>query len=253
MISASIPNPVPGSGHFKRALPGHFWQAPKALWPAKAATPPRPEPESALEGVGPAVPATWRYSSSLPGGVLRGFDLLLSLATEDADKAPHGVALPTRGFDDLSQGYALRPFHQRYDRRLLVAALLLRAFLRRGAPRSLCLFEILRHSNQESYRKEKENGRSGRDLGMWLPERRGFQLPLRQQRVDYNRMPRCEEIALTIRTSTGQLIASLTGLPTRLSISTSVSMVNLAVFLFTTSDTRGRETIKISAASACFK
>ena len=55
------------------------------------------------------------------------------------------------------------------------------------------------------------------------------------------------------RAYTGQLIASLTGLPTRLSISTSVSMVNLAVFLFTTSDTRGRETIKISAASACFK
>ena len=53
--------------------------------------------------------------------------------------------------------------------------------------------------------------------------------------------------------TTGQPIASLTGLPTRLSISTSVSMVNLAVFLFTTSDTRGRETIKISAASACFK
>ncbi len=50
-----------------------------------------------------------------------------------------------------------------------------------------------------------------------------------------------------------QLIASLTGLPTRLSISTSVSMVNFAVFLFTTSDTRGRETIRISAASACFK
>jgi hypothetical protein len=43
------------------------------------------------------------------------------------------------------------------------------------------------------------------------------------------------------------------GLPTRLSISTSVSIVNLAVFLLTTSDTRGRETIKISAASACFK
>jgi hypothetical protein len=50
-----------------------------------------------------------------------------------------------------------------------------------------------------------------------------------------------------------QLTASLTGLPTRLSISTRVSMVNLAVFLFTTSDTRGRETIRISAASACFK
>jgi len=30
-------------------------------------------------------------------------------------------------------------------------------------------FEILRHSNQESYRKEKENGGSGRDLEIWLP------------------------------------------------------------------------------------
>jgi len=31
-------------------------------------------------------------------------------------------------------------------------------------------FEILRHSNQESYRKEKENAGSGRDLGIWLPK-----------------------------------------------------------------------------------
>jgi site-specific DNA recombinase len=30
-------------------------------------------------------------------------------------------------------------------------------------------FEILRHSNQESSRKEKENGGSGRDLEVWLP------------------------------------------------------------------------------------
>jgi hypothetical protein len=50
-----------------------------------------------------------------------------------------------------------------------------------------------------------------------------------------------------------QLMASLTGLPTRLSIPTSASIVNLAAFLFTTSDTRGREIIRISAASACFK
>ncbi len=42
-------------------------------------------------------------------------------------------------------------------------------------------------------------------------------------------------------------MASLTGLPTRPSISTNVSMVNLAVFLFTTSDTRGRDTIRIWA------
>jgi magnesium chelatase subunit ChlI-like protein/recombinase-like zinc beta ribbon protein len=30
-------------------------------------------------------------------------------------------------------------------------------------------FEILRHSNQESYRKEKANGGSGRDMEIWLP------------------------------------------------------------------------------------
>ncbi len=30
-------------------------------------------------------------------------------------------------------------------------------------------FEILRHSNQESYRKEKQNGGSGRDMEIWLP------------------------------------------------------------------------------------
>jgi hypothetical protein len=29
-------------------------------------------------------------------------------------------------------------------------------------------FEILRHSNRESLRKENENNGSGRDLGIWL-------------------------------------------------------------------------------------
>lgn len=50
-----------------------------------------------------------------------------------------------------------------------------------------------------------------------------------------------------------QPTASLTDFPIRLSISTSVSIVNLEVFLFTTSDTRGRDTIRISAASACLR
>jgi hypothetical protein len=31
-------------------------------------------------------------------------------------------------------------------------------------------FEILRHSNWESSRKEKENDGSGRDSGVWLPK-----------------------------------------------------------------------------------
>ena len=49
-----------------------------------------------------------------------------------------------------------------------------------------------------------------------------------------------------------QLTASLTDFPTRLNIPTSVSIVNFATFLFTTSETRGRDTIMILAASACF-
>lgn len=34
-------------------------------------------------------------------------------------------------------------------------------------------FEILRHSNQESSRKEKEKAGSGRELGIWLPSEQG--------------------------------------------------------------------------------
>jgi hypothetical protein len=57
----------------------------------------------------------------------------------------------------------------------------------------------------------------------------------------------------TTTTVKSQPMANLTGLPTLLSISTSVSIVNLAVFLFTTSETRGRDTIRICAASACLR
>ena len=39
-------------------------------------------------------------------------------------------------------------------------------------------FEILRHSNQESYRKEKENGGSGREMEIWPPKNTVFKLPL---------------------------------------------------------------------------
>ncbi len=37
-------------------------------------------------------------------------------------------------------------------------------------------FEILRHSNQESYRKEKEKAGSGREFGIWLPKNAVLQL-----------------------------------------------------------------------------
>ena len=35
-------------------------------------------------------------------------------------------------------------------------------------------FEILRHSNQESYRKKKKKAGSGREMGIWLPTKPGI-------------------------------------------------------------------------------
>jgi len=39
-------------------------------------------------------------------------------------------------------------------------------------------FGILRHSNQESHRKDNENPGTGCDSGIWLPKNPGFQPPL---------------------------------------------------------------------------
>src|SRR6266513_2233383 len=56
------------------------------------------------------------------------------------------------------------------EQRRLLQAVVEQAAWQDGALRTTLFepFEILRHSNQESYRKEKENGGSGRDLGIWL-------------------------------------------------------------------------------------
>jgi len=64
------------------------------------------------------------------------------------------------------------------------------------------------------------------------------------QLVDADRVGRRESL------TPAQPMASPTGLSTRLSISTSVSFVNFEAFWFTTSATRGRDTIRICAASA---
>ena len=39
--------------------------------------------------------------AALPGGVLRGFDLLAALAPQDANEAPDRMRLPGRGFHNL--------------------------------------------------------------------------------------------------------------------------------------------------------
>jgi len=54
--------------------------------------------------------------------VFRGFDLLTSLAAEDADEAAHGARLPLCGCHDLRQRRALGALHQRDHFGLLVGA-----------------------------------------------------------------------------------------------------------------------------------
>jgi hypothetical protein len=62
-------------------------------------------------------------------------------------------------------------------------------------------FEILRHSNQESARNEKSNCGSGKDLKIWLPRKRGFQLPLRPSGHDQglNTRPSTGDFGILIR------------------------------------------------------
>ncbi|MGA7414548.1 MAG: recombinase family protein [Bryobacteraceae bacterium] len=56
------------------------------------------------------------------------------------------------------------------EQRRLLQVVVEKAAWQDGALRTTLFepFQILRHSNQESYRKEKENGGSSRDLGIWL-------------------------------------------------------------------------------------
>ena len=56
------------------------------------------------------------------------------------------------------------------EQRRLLRVVVEKAAWQDGALRTTLFepFEILRHSNQESYRKEKENGGSGREMEIWL-------------------------------------------------------------------------------------
>ncbi|HLM98170.1 MAG TPA: zinc ribbon domain-containing protein, partial [Bryobacteraceae bacterium] len=67
------------------------------------------------------------------------------------------------------------------EQRRLVQTVVEKAAWKDGALQATLFepFEILRHSNQESHRKEMEEPGAGRDLGIWLPKNHGFQPPLR--------------------------------------------------------------------------
>ena len=54
--------------------------------------------------------------------VLGGFDLLATLAAEEAHEAAYRVSLPASRLHDLGKGRALRAFHHRNEFGLLVRA-----------------------------------------------------------------------------------------------------------------------------------
>ena len=73
----------------------------------------------------------------LAGGISQGFDLLATLALQQAYKPPHSVLLPARQLDDFGQRRASRPLHQRDDICLLIATRLVCFVPHRSASRSL--------------------------------------------------------------------------------------------------------------------
>jgi len=70
--------------------------------------------------------------------------------------------------------FLVQPAH---EQRHLVRIVMEKAAWKDGTLRTTLFepFEILRHSNSESSRKEKDNAGSGRDLGIWLPKHGEFE------------------------------------------------------------------------------
>src|ERR1700722_12139738 len=75
--------------------------------------------------------------AALPGGVLRGLDLLPALAPQNADETPHRVLLPARCFDDFSERHTLGTLHHRDHLCFFVGSRFTCALRRRCAPGSL--------------------------------------------------------------------------------------------------------------------
>jgi len=71
-----------------------------------------------------------------------------------------------------SQGSELFLQQPAAERRRLLQTMVEKAAWKDGVLQMALLepFEILRHSNQESYRNERETPGSGRELGIWLPK-----------------------------------------------------------------------------------
>jgi hypothetical protein len=105
--------------------------------------------------------ATWRSEQD---GLQRKIQETLKATPAPIDQALDMLRLTSRASELFLQQPAA-------EQRRLLRVVVEKAAWQDGALRTTLFepFEILRHSNQESYRKEKENGGSGRDLGIWLP------------------------------------------------------------------------------------
>jgi DNA invertase Pin-like site-specific DNA recombinase len=106
--------------------------------------------------------ATWRSEQD---GLQRKIQETLKATPAPIDQALDMLRLTSRASELFLQQPAA-------EQRRLLRVVVEKAAWQDGALRTTLFepFEILRHSNQESYRKEKENSGSGRDLGIWLPK-----------------------------------------------------------------------------------
>jgi site-specific DNA recombinase len=107
--------------------------------------------------------STWRGEQN---GVLRKIHDIQMATPAPIDQAIDMLRLTSRASELFLEQPAA-------EQRRLLQVVVEKAAWQGGALRTSLFepFEILRHSNQETCRKEKENGGSGRDLGIWLPER----------------------------------------------------------------------------------
>jgi hypothetical protein len=105
--------------------------------------------------------ATWRDEQE---ALLRKIRNIQTAAPAPLDQAVDMLRLTSQASELFLQQPAA-------ERRRLLQVVFEKAVWLDGALRTTLFepFEILHHSNQESCRKEKENGASGRDLEIWLP------------------------------------------------------------------------------------
>ena len=105
--------------------------------------------------------ATWRFEQD---GLQCKIQQALKAAPAPVDQAIDMLRLTSRASELFMQQTAA-------EQRRLLQVVVEKAAWQDGALRTTLFepFEMLRHSNHESYRKEKDNGGSGRDLEIWLP------------------------------------------------------------------------------------